>query len=202
MFRKILVVVSFTSLSIALAACNGSSESQTPTRGEWIDYTYINEYLGLELLLPLGWFPTHGVGSGSPHGTEEEIPADAFEDDGTFREMTAVGVERGYTAGDIVIRFSRLPDSAADKSEAEVLEEWAASLTVPAEGYVELNSGTTTIGNYEWYSISGFYLFENDAELEIRAFASIQGQYVRMIIVYVNSNSTITMDELLEWCFN
>jgi len=212
MLKKIFSLGSIILLVFAISACGNDEEEEilNPSRGIWEDDTFISEYLGLEFELPEHWSALDDKETAEFFGLvfDDAAPAmgveipeeilDALED-GQLHDMFAIHPLGGTN---VQIIFERSP-LAMLISEEEYIEaaieefEELNSMDVGMEFRdFEVASETTTIGNYEWESLSLMMEMGLGIEAASYTFINIQGPNIRQITISILGDETV--DDILD----
>ena len=181
MKRKLFTALLALLLVITLAACGGSVVEPTP--GTWDDHVYTSDYLGFRFVLPFPWENPTELQRSIMMGLGQEVVGGELDlpDDIDLDQELELFVQNPITGANIQIRFeahgSRRAPTGSDFQEG--MTEAAAEM---GAGRVTPQSGTTRIGDSDWYSVSiEMELFGQS--MNQRHFFSEESGYIRMIVV-------------------
>jgi len=205
MLKKVFCLGSIVFLAFVLVACGDDEEEiANPTRGVWEDDTFTSEYLGLEFELPEYWVMLDDEEMEQFFGVvfDDAAPAMGIEisddvldalGDGQFHDMFAI---HPFSGSNVQIIFERNPMAMLISEEdyietmIEQLEEEGEVMGIEFRDF-EVAPSTTTIGNYEWESISVVMEMGPGAEMNSHSFINIQGPNVRIIIITLGFGETL-----------
>ena len=211
MLKKIFSLGSIILLVFAIAACGNDEEEEilNPSRGIWEDDTFTSEYLGLEFELPTGWEMLDDkdiaeflgvVFNDAAPAMGVEIPDEVLEalEDEQFHDMYAI---HPFSGSNVQIIFERSPLAMLISEEdyfETLIEQLEGMANMGMEfGDFEIASDTTTIGNYEWESLSTEIVLGAGIEMQSHTFVNIQGPNIRAIVITIGLGDE-TVDDILD----
>ena len=174
-------------------------------RGTWENDVFTSEYLGLNFLLPDGWFIASDIDIAYEMGVSVDLMDQLSEFDiAGLMDMAALDVVYDMMASSlagakVLIFYQRLVYPLNQISETEYIE-WAAKRITEVGVDVHFDyPGTTRIGNYDWHS---FGTSVNIMGIDIlgRQFINIHDGFAREIIISYN-DMTEPIDEILHMFF-
>lgn len=209
MLKKVFSLGSIVFLAFVLIGCGDEEEEfANPSRGIWEDDTFISEYLGLEFELPEQWQMLEGeemaqflgvVLNDAAPAMGVEIPDEVLEalEDEQFHDMFAIHPISGTN---VQIIFERSP-MAMLISEEDYIKAVIEELEEVGEMGMELRdievaTSTTTIGGYEWESVSGVIEMMPGLEMHSNTFVNIQGPNIRLIMITTGFGDETVYDVL------
>ena len=194
--KKLLTMLVMLFTVVLLTACG--SDDVIPEAGVWNDDIFVNESLGLQFQLPRGWESIEGEDLVQVLGVGAALLSD-FASDEILEAMERSPIHDLYainffTGSTVQVMFQRLPRSARNYSSEQALE-------LVLEGMEEvgfnsnIRSGTTRIGNYEFYSADGVMTMPGIGEIFMQMYLRLEGR--TMTIVSLGSMNAGEFEDLL-----
>jgi len=203
--KKLVTMMGLLVTAVVLTAC-GSDDDVAPESGGWNDDLFVNESLGFQFQLPRGWNSVYGddlaeaLGMGATllSEMESELPVDEIleaMEDGPIHDMFAVDPFTGATAQ---VMFQRLPRAARRYSSEEALDSIIEAMEEEMPGVeATIRSGSTTIGNYEYYSADIVVEAIPGVEMLMQKYLRLEGRNAIIIAFTSVGDVSVDFDEIL-----
>jgi len=190
--KKIFITSLALLMVLSLAACGRVTDAiqealRAPSRGQWHENVYVNEFMGFQFTLPAMWYFNTDVERVHIIGLVGEMVDDLlgedFDLDGENQiEMQDMRASDFFTGSNIQISLTGVPATAARGLNAvEGLEEIADGLRGTALGIsnVVINEDPRLLGERYWY----YMTFDSFGDLKQGMFINIQGRFISTITV-------------------